>query len=85
MKKVSMKMPIKKTGADEWVNNRTSDVSEGGGDVVPMPINEPMKRLTLDVTESLHRRIKTECALKGTKMADILREILEREFPAANS
>ncbi len=40
-----------------------------------------MKRLTIDVPEDLHRRIKTSCAANGTKMADQIREILEREFP----
>lgn len=39
-----------------------------------------MKRLTLDVSEDLHRRIKLKCVQDGDKMADRLREILEREF-----
>jgi hypothetical protein len=40
-----------------------------------------MKRFTIDVPESLHRRIKAECALRGVKMADYLRETLEKLFP----
>jgi predicted DNA binding CopG/RHH family protein len=40
-----------------------------------------MKRFTLDVPLELHTRIKTQCAARGVKMADILREVLEREFP----
>jgi plasmid stability protein len=40
-----------------------------------------MKRLTIDVTESLHRRIKVGCALKGEDMADELRRILHQHFP----
>lgn len=39
-----------------------------------------MKRLTIDVTEDLHRRIKTACAARGTKMADEIRELLENYF-----
>ena len=39
---------------------------------------ERMKRFTIDVPESLHRRIKAECALRGVKMADFLRETLEK-------
>lgn len=79
-----MKMPVKKPdAADAWVQAPTADVPEARAKVIPMTNSEPMKRLTLDVTEGLHRRIKAECALKGTKMADILRDILEREFPAA--
>jgi len=42
---------------------------------------ERMKRFTIDVPESLHRRIKAECALRGVKMADYLRETLEKLFP----
>ena len=44
---------------------------------------EPMKRFTIDVPLALHRRVKTACAQRGLKMADVLRELLEREFPAA--
>lgn len=53
--------------ADDWVNNRAAP--------------EEMKRLTFDVPESLHRRIKVACAKKGVKMADDLRELLERHYP----
>jgi hypothetical protein len=41
-----------------------------------------MKRFTIDVPVSLHTRIKTQCAMQGVKMADVLRELLDREFPA---
>ena len=47
---------------------------------MPMP-RERMKRFTIDVPESLHRRIKAECALRGVKMADYLRQTLEKLFP----
>lgn len=40
-----------------------------------------MKRFTLDVPVSLHKRIKKACADREKPMADVLREILEREFP----
>jgi hypothetical protein len=32
---------------------------------------------------NLHTRIKTQCAMRGVKMADVLRELFEREFPKA--
>ena len=41
-----------------------------------------MKRFTIDVSQQLHSRIKVECAKRGINMADELRTILEREFPA---
>ena len=34
---------------------------------------ELMKRLTIDITDNLHRRIKATCANRGTKMVDEIR------------
>jgi len=45
------------------------------------PPAEPMKRLTIDLTENLHRRIKATCAQRGTKMVDEIRILLENAFP----
>jgi len=52
--------------ADAWVQSRKA---------------EPMKRLTIDVPANLHGRIKAQCALRGTKMADEVRALLEQHFP----
>lgn len=46
------------------------------------PPEELMKRFTIDVPASLHMRVKIGCAQRGLKMADVLREMLEKEFPA---
>ena len=51
--------------ADEWVNRRDP---------------EAMKRLTIDVPASLHRAIKTQCAARGTKIADEVRELLMKKY-----
>ena len=53
-------------------------------DLVPADPVKPveMKRFTIDVEVGLHTRIKSQCALRGKKMADLIRELLEREFPA---
>ncbi len=40
-----------------------------------------MKRFTIDVPESLHRRIKLQCAAQGLKMADEIRALLDKHFP----
>jgi hypothetical protein len=58
--------PAAEPTADDWVNNRNAP--------------EAMKRLTFDVSESLHRRIKVSCAKRGVKMADDLRELLEGHY-----
>ena len=52
--------------ADAWVQSRAA---------------EPMKRLTIDVPASLHGRIKAQCAMRGVKMADEVRALLEKHFP----
>lgn len=57
--------PTEPASADQWVENRT---------------NEAMKRLTIDVPASLHTRIKATCALRGIKMADEIRHLLEAHF-----
>jgi len=55
--------------ADAWVESRSN------GDEP-----EPMKRLTIDVPASLHRSIKTQCAMRGTKIADEVREMLLQKY-----
>jgi hypothetical protein len=39
------------------------------------------KRLTVDIALSLHQRFKSQCALQGLQMADVVRELLEKRFP----
>jgi hypothetical protein len=43
--------------------------------------NAGTKRLTIDLPENLHRRVKMGCAQRGEKMADVVRALLEKEFP----
>jgi hypothetical protein len=39
-----------------------------------------MKRLTLDIDEDLHRRIKVRAAERGTRIVDDLRAILDEHY-----
>ena len=55
--------------ADAWVESRSN------GDEP-----EAMKRLTIDVSASLHRAIKAQCAMRGTKIADEVRELLLQKY-----
>jgi len=41
---------------------------------------EAKKRLTIDIPESLHRKIKTDCASRGTKIADEVRALLVEKY-----
>ena len=93
-KSVSFKVPSSKlaTGADAWIANRdvesASDRKRGtvtalkAVKAAPAEAHkEKMSRFTIDVPESLHRRVKMQCAARGQKMADVMRDLLEREFP----
>ena len=54
---------------DSWVESRGTDNASGS-----------MKRLTIDIPESLHRAIKSQCAMRGTKIADEVRELLFQKY-----
>lgn len=51
--------------ADAWVESRATT---------------EMKRLTIDVPVGLHRLIKTQCAARGKKIADEVRELLLQKY-----
>ena len=67
------KPATKPISPDDWVESRKIEAPAKA---------EEMKRLTFDISESLHRRIKSQCAVKGVKMTDELRALLEKHFPA---
>ena len=59
--------PRSTRAADAWVETRGKP-----------PVK--MKRLTIDIPADLHRRFKAECARQEVRMADVIRELLEREY-----
>jgi predicted DNA binding CopG/RHH family protein len=78
-KKVSIKTKkSREAEADAWVKSRGGSAAATAG-----AEGEAMKRLTIDVSEDLHKRIKTYCAQNGLIMADEIRAILETKFPKA--
>ncbi len=83
-KTVAFKNPARQPDAtDSWVAARGADTEAPATPKVEADVPaEPMKRFTIDVPESLHKRVKVTCATRGLKMADIIREMLERDFPA---
>jgi len=52
--------------ADAWVESRGKPVK--------------LKRLTIDIPADLHRRLKADCAGRDIAMADVIREMLERQY-----
>jgi hypothetical protein len=71
-KKVSIAPRLSARQADEWV-------SAPAKTTVPAPAGD-MKRLTIDIPASLHRKVKAACATEGLKMADVVRELLIRKY-----
>lgn len=53
---------------DQWVKDRSAQDKE------------QTKRLTIDIPESLHRAIKSQCAARGAKIADEVRELLFQKY-----
>ena len=60
---------------DDWVRTPSADRAAS-----QMP-NEYTARLTVDVTPELRGRIKIAAFRRGLTAADMLRTLLEREFP----
>ena len=60
--------------ADKWVSGQTP---------APKEVVRPAKakRLTLDLDEDLHRRIKVACSLRGTTMVEEITKLLKKNFP----
>jgi hypothetical protein len=80
--------PKIKANVDNWVENREVPISETNPQLVPpeaIPtIEEPsqpkIKRLTLDISETLHKKIKVRAVIEGISMVEMLRELLETTY-----
>jgi predicted DNA binding CopG/RHH family protein len=73
-KKVNFNAKPSVPSVDDWVNTRSVEVE-------PEPTPKPkMKRLTLDISEELHKAIKFKSVQDGVPMADLLRTLLEKNF-----
>jgi hypothetical protein len=60
--------------AEEWVTQPMQSSATPPVEEVPPPI---LKRLTIDVPEELHRRLKVKAANEGVRMADLVRHWIE--------
>jgi hypothetical protein len=63
--------------ADAWVRSR----SDGTGSALPTKGDLYTARLTIDVAPTLRGRIKVAAFQQGITLADLVRALLEREFP----
>lgn len=71
-KKISIAPRPSARQADEWVSAPAKVTSHA--------VAGAMKRLTIDIPEALHRKVKAACAVEGVKMADVVRELLIRKY-----
>lgn len=71
---IGAKPTAKAVAADAWVDRRVP---------ASAPAPEKVKRLTIDIPEAMHRAIKAQCAARGTKMSDELRELLVEKYGKA--
>ena len=72
---IGLKPGAQKT-ADDWVGEPRQPV-----EVVQKKSSEPapgsIKRLTIDISEDLHRALKVKAASEGVRMADLVRNWIE--------
>jgi len=85
-KKVSFSGTPKPTpNIENWVDNREVPQPEVEA-AIALPEVEPtlkeskLKRLTLDIPDELHRKIKGKAVAEGVTMVEMLRELLETNY-----
>jgi hypothetical protein len=75
---------------DKWLEGTATVAGEvaAAPSIAPPPSIEKaktpaqkMKRLTIDIPDSLHRRLKSRCGQDGLQMADVVRDLIEQRFP----
>ena len=68
--------PSNKLAAERWIRR-----GDGGtADLDPATHEAAAARLTIDVTKELRARIKIAAFSRGSTVANLLREVLQREF-----
>jgi hypothetical protein len=86
--------PVLGPGAEQFVHGTTQSLTADEAGAEPklepgandqaedtLTGQEPMKRLTIDIPLSLHKRVKSQCANRGTTIAEVVRKYLEKTFP----
>ncbi|WP_217474410.1 hypothetical protein [Stutzerimonas stutzeri] len=69
--------PLADPQAETWIRQ--------GAGIDNGKVSRYSARLTLDVTPALRTRIKLAAFDRGVTMAEMLREVLERQFPGATA
>jgi hypothetical protein len=85
MKKIAMTAAVPRVAApiEEWVQTRLGQDDEKPiGAVRASAPPEPTIRLTLDIPKGMHKRLKLGATEREKTIADVIRELIEREFPS---
>jgi ParG len=82
-KKVSFASKPRPGNGDEWVASRSPATKEISQTPLLPAKTGIIKRLTLDLNEDLHRRIKLACTIRGSTMVEEITKLLEKKFPAS--
>ena len=72
--------PFSELGAESWIRQ-----GDGVSKAVASTANVYTARLTIDVTPTLRGRIKIAAFRQGMTVADMVRALLERQFPDEES
>ncbi|NJP21881.1 MAG: ribbon-helix-helix protein, CopG family [Hydrococcus sp. CRU_1_1] len=65
---------------EDWVSTRNGELVNKESEMITEEPRPKMKRLTIDVSEELHRGIKKKAADLGVPMSDLLRSLLENNY-----
>jgi len=74
-KNLAFKPATPAASADAWIDKRDK----------PAAPAQPTKRLTVDIPQSLHKRIRLACIEQDEVMADVIRKILQNTFSDADA
>lgn len=70
----------KSIDVEDWVAHRETLLETAESTTEKQPQSEKIKRLTLDIPESLHKAIKLKATTEGVTMVDLLRQLLEEHY-----
>lgn len=75
------KPTAKAADVDAWVQDAPKEsIVEELLKEEPKEPKEAQKRLTIDISVSLHTKLKADCAMRGRKMADEIRDLLIEKY-----
>lgn len=83
---ISIAKPRAVAPVDDWVKNRLGTDEEAPEVAAPALVapapKEGTVRLTIDIPKSMHKRLKRGALDRDVNIADVIRGLIDREFPA---